>query len=176
MRPIVGWYPQPDPRLLKRFSANQLEQARRGSVDERPPHSVIIPLRSEQASREQQGQRLRAVTGQRDGPPGPIDSSAAPLTSSIRRRVAMPSMITMARTSACSWVSRGQLLRLDQLGDRRVEALLGRQLDMSAVVEDLHARHLQLLGQPAQPKPDVSDRDRPCYCRRASRPSGSSEH
>jgi hypothetical protein len=36
----------------------------------------------------QQRQRLRAVAGQRDWPP--IDSCAAPLTSSIRRRVAQP--------------------------------------------------------------------------------------
>jgi hypothetical protein len=37
---------------------------------------------------------------------GPVDQGT-PLTSSIRRRVAMPSEIAMARTSARSWVSRG---------------------------------------------------------------------
>jgi hypothetical protein len=47
-----------------------------------------IPVGAEQASGAQQRQRLRAVAGQRDWPP--IDSCAAPLTSSIRRRVAQP--------------------------------------------------------------------------------------
>jgi len=39
---------------------------------------------------------------------------------------------------------------LDQLSDRLVKALVGCQLDMAAVVQDLHADRLQLLGQPAR--------------------------
>jgi hypothetical protein len=36
-----------------------------------------------------------------------------------------------------------------------VKAPLGRELDVAAVVEDLHAGRLQLIAQPAQGQPDV---------------------
>lgn len=59
----------------------------------------------------------------------------------------MPSMITMASTLGHLLGQPGQPLRLNQLGDRLLEALLRRQLHMAAVVEDLHAGRLQLPGQ-----------------------------
>jgi hypothetical protein len=40
----------------------------------------------------------------------------------------------------------GQLLGLDQVADGGMKAPIGRQLGMAAVIEDLHARGLQLLG------------------------------
>jgi hypothetical protein len=49
---------------------------------------------------------------------------------------------------------------LDQVGDCGFAALVRDQLDVTAVVEDLHPRRLQLLSEPAQYS-RKSERDTP---------------
>jgi hypothetical protein len=51
----------------------------------------------------------------------------------------------------------GEPFRLHQLGDALVKPPLRRELDMAAVVENLHARRLELPGEPSKRQPDVSD-------------------
>jgi hypothetical protein len=66
LRPVLGRYRHRPPRLLERFRPNQLQQPRRGPVHQRTPVGMIVPVGTEQASREQQRQRLGAIPGQRD--------------------------------------------------------------------------------------------------------------
>jgi hypothetical protein len=47
---------------------------------------------------------------------------------------------------------------LDEVGDRAAEASVGRQLNVVAVVQDLHTGWLKQLSQTAQRQPDVRDR------------------
>jgi hypothetical protein len=53
-RSVVRRDLHPPPCLLERFHTEQLQQARSGLVDQGTPGRMIVPLRSEQASREQQ--------------------------------------------------------------------------------------------------------------------------
>src|SRR2546426_12322938 len=87
-------------RLLQCLDPKQLEQPRGRPVDQRPTGRVIVPLGTEQAPGEHQGQRLRAIAGQRDGPIGSYREPRRAPDLLDPSRVAMPSEITMARTSA----------------------------------------------------------------------------
>ncbi|MDQ6899677.1 MAG: hypothetical protein M3072_09235 [Candidatus Dormibacteraeota bacterium] len=64
----------------------------------------------------------------------------------------------MASTSACPLGQPAHLLGPDQVGNGAVEAPLGCRLDVTAVVEDLHACRLKLLAQAAQRKSHLRDR------------------
>ncbi len=90
---------------------------------------MIVPISTEKLGESSSANVSELSRGSETGPSGPIDSYTAPLISSI------PPGGHAVRDYD------GQDLGL-QVGDGARETLLGRQLDVAAVVQDLHAHQI----------------------------------
>jgi hypothetical protein len=90
--------------------------------------AATLGVRAQTAS-ETSGASVPSYRGAaRSGPPGPIDGPAPPLTSSIRRRLAMLSVIAHGQDLGLLMGQPRQLLGLEQMGDAAMEAPFRYQL------------------------------------------------